>query len=89
MGDPSAFSATDLGQATKIGSLQGLMQGSGARGDTLAMMGAAMGMGPGYGADALQRRLGTLYDVYASQQRASGAPVGTFVDFMNNQMNIG
>ena len=59
------------------------------RQNILAAAGAAMGGGIGIGAQARQRALGSLYDLYAGQALAEGRPVSGFINWINQQGGFG
>ena len=65
---------------------QGYLTGDNARRNALAMAAAGMGGGVGYGAQARQRALGNLYDLYASRASGAGAPVGGFLGYLGGLM---
>ena len=67
--------------------IQNLLQGENARRNALAMAGAYMGGGIGYGAQAQQAALGNMYDVYGARQAAEGNVSGTFLNWLNTRMN--
>jgi hypothetical protein len=66
---------------------QGFLTGENARRNALAMAGAAMGGGVGYGAQAQQRALGNLYDLYAARAAGAGAPAGGFLGYLGGIVN--
>ena len=68
--------------------LQGLMQGENARRNMLAMAGSAMGGGVGLGAQARQRALGNIFDLYQSRAQGAGQPTGTFLNWLSNRINV-
>ena len=44
-----------------------------------------MGGGVGYMANARQRALGNLYDLYSARSVGAGKSPGTFLSYLNNQ----
>ena len=71
---------------TQMATQQGYLTGPDARRNALAMAAAGMGGGVGYGAQARQRALGNLYDLYASRASGAGAPVGGFLGYLGGLM---
>ena len=67
--------------------IQNLLQGENARRNALAMAGAYMGGGIGYGAQARQAALGNMYDIYAARQAGEGAVPGTFLNWLNTRLS--
>ena len=82
--DPGYTSATPL--TAQMATQQGYLQGSDARRNALAMAAAGMGGGVGYGAQARQRALGNLYDLYAARAAAAGSPTGGFLGYLGGLM---
>ena len=82
--DPGYTSATPL--TAQMATQQGYLQGSDARRNALAMAAAGMGGGVGYGAQARQRALGNLYDLYAARAAAAGSPTGGFLGYLGGIM---
>ena len=83
--DPSLTLGADL-QPGGI-ALQGLMQGENARRNMLAMAGSAMGGGVGLGAQARQRALGNIYDLYGARAAGAGQPTGTFLNWLSSRIS--
>jgi len=64
----------------------GLLQGENARQNMLAMAAARLGGGIGIGAQARQRALGSLYDVYAARAAGAGDPTGGFLSWLDPRL---
>ena len=64
----------------------GLLQGENARQNMLAMAAARLGGGIGIGAQARQRALGSLYDVYAARAAGAGDPTGGFLSWLDPKL---
>ena len=60
-----------------------------ARQNALAIAGAAMGGGVGYGASMRQRALGNLYDIYSQRALGAGAPGGGFLGYLGGLTGTG
>jgi len=82
--DPSATLDTPIGERGL--EYQGLLQGENARRNALAMAGSALGGGVGMGAQARQRALGNIYDLYESRAVGAGQPTGTFLNWLSNRI---
>ena len=82
--DPSATLDAPIGPSGL--EYQGLLQGENARRNALAMAGSAMGGGVGLGAQARQRALGNMYDLYGSRAAGQGQPTGTFLNWLSSRI---
>lgn len=67
---------------------QGLLVGENARRNAIAMTAAAMGGGIGMGAQARQRALGNLYDLYAARAVGRGDPQGGFLNWISGRLDL-
>lgn len=67
---------------------RGLLEGENARRNALAIANAAMGGGIGMGAQARERALGNLYDLYAARAAGAGTPAGGFLSWLSPRLNI-
>ena len=66
--------------------MQGLLQGENARQNALAMSAAYMGGGVGMGAQARQRALGNMYDIYGARASSAGEAPGGFLQWLNQRL---
>jgi len=82
----NTFDVDTADDTTQRFRLASLMQGENARRNALAMAGAYMGGGIGYGAQARQAALGNMYDIYGARQAGEGKVAGTFLDWLNTRM---
>jgi hypothetical protein len=62
------------------------LQGEDARRNALAIAAARMGGGVGYTAQARQRALGNMYDLYSARAAGAGDAPGTFLSWLNTRM---
>lgn len=67
---------------------QGYMAGPNARTNALAMAAAAMGGGAGYGAQARQRAVGNLYDLYSARAAGAGEDPGGFLSWFGDRYQV-
>jgi len=82
----NTFDVATADDTTQRFRLASLMQGENARRNALAMAGAYMGGGIGYGAQARQAALGNMYDIYGAREAGKGKVAGTFLDWLNTRM---
>jgi len=82
----NTFDVDTADDTTQRFRLASLMQGENARRNALAMAGAYMGGGIGYGAQARQAALGNMYDIYGAREAGKGKVAGTFLDWLNTRM---
>ena len=64
----------------------GNLQGEDARRNALAIAAAGMGGGVGYTADARQRALGNMYDLYSARAAAAGGTPAGFLNYLSTRM---
>jgi len=82
----NTFDVATADDTTQRFRLASLMQGENARRNALAMAGAYMGGGIGYGAQARQAALGNMYDIYGAREAGKGKVAGTFLNWLNTRM---
>ena len=82
--DPTV--ALDAPLSGRALALQGLLQGENARRNALAMAGSALGGGVGLGAQARERALGNIYDLYSARAAGAGQPTGTFLNWLSSRI---
>tara|TARA_R100000808_G_C2153685_1_gene164174 strand:+ start:1784 stop:2371 length:588 start_codon:yes stop_codon:yes gene_type:complete len=63
--------------------IQATLTGDDARRNALAMASAGLGGGIGYIANARQRALGNLYDLYSARAAGAGQPAGGFLSWLD------
>ena len=66
--------------------LRGVLSGEDARRNALAIAASKMGGGIGYLADARQRALGNMYDLYSAKAAAAGSTPATFLSYLNDML---
>lgn len=66
--------------------MAGLLSGENARRNALAIAQSQMGGGVGYLANARQRALGNIYDLYSARAGAAGSAPGTFLNWLSDRI---
>ena len=81
----SSFDTPGVGLTPQQRAIRGALTGEDARRNALAIAASRMGGGVGYMANARQRALGNLYDLYAARAVGAGKSPGTFLSYLNSQ----
>ena len=81
----SSFDTPGVGLTPQQRAIRGTLSGEDARRNSLAIAASRMGGGVGYMANARQRALGNLYDLYSARSVGAGKSPGTFLSYLNNQ----
>lgn len=84
--NPSGWADTSLGSLPQR--IYSSMQGDAAKTNIINMVSTALGAGEGYTSDALRGSVANWFDVYAAQAAAEGKPIGGFVDWLDDRMNL-
>jgi hypothetical protein len=89
-GKPAEWGAYDPQQQGRMLTYQALLGPTAEAGkrkrDAIIMAATVMGAGQGYGATALKRGLGGMYDVFSSQAASRGELPTGFISWLNQQM---
>ena len=90
-GGPAGWQAADMDQFSRMATYQSLLGPTSdqAKQNAILMAATAMGAGEGVGAQALNRQLGSMWDVQAAEAAAAGQPVGGFINWLNQQITPG